>query len=157
MEALFAFLDVIEPWHWWALAAILIGIEMLTPTFYFLWPGIAAALVGLIAYFIPALGADIQILAFAVLTVVCTVMWKRYAPASWSSNEQHPTLNRRADRNIGRQVEAAVDFVGGQGAVMVDDTRWTATSADGSNPKAGDMLMVTGAEGVVLVVGRLAA
>jgi membrane protein implicated in regulation of membrane protease activity len=157
MESLAAMLSELQPWHWWALAAILIGIEILSPTFFFLWPGIAAALVGVIAYFIPTLGGDVQIIIFAVLSVVCTFFWKRYAPASWTSTEQHPTLNRRAESIIGRQVRAAVDFSGGQGAVTVGDTRWSAVSSDGSDPKQGDLLVVLSADGVVLQVGRQAA
>lgn len=157
MDSFLSFLGEIQPWYWWALAAVLIGIEIMSPTFYLLWPGIAAAVVGLIALVIPSLGADIQILLFAVLSVVCTVFWKKYVPKSWSSNEQHPTLNRRAERTIGRHVKAAVDFAGGQGAVLLDDTRWSAVSADGSDPVEGDALVIVGAEGVVLKVGREAA
>ena len=151
---IFAFLGDIQPWYWWALAAILISIEILTPTFYFLWPGIAAVLVGMIAFLIPGLSTDIQILTFAVLAVIATVVWKKYAPSSWTSAEPHPRLNRRAEVNIGRPAKAAVDFAGGQGAVLLDDTRWSATTRDGSNPLQGEMLIVTGADGIVLQVGR---
>ncbi len=157
MESIFPFLGEIPPWYWWALAAALIGIEIMSPTFYFLWPGIAAAIIGVVAFLIPSLGADMQILMFAVLAVVCTVFWKKYTPASWSSSEPHPTLNRRAEQNIGRHVKASVDFSGGQGAVHLDDTRWSAVSADGSNPVAGDSLVIVGADGTVLKVGREAA
>jgi hypothetical protein len=149
-----SFLGEIQPWYWWALAAVLIGIEILSPTFYFLWPGIAAAIVGVIAFIVPSLGAELQLLLFAVLAVVCTIFWKKYAPQSWVSTEPHPTLNRRAEQNIGRHVKASVDFSEGQGAVFLDDTRWNAVSADGSNPSAGDSLVILGADGVVLKVGR---
>ncbi len=132
----------------------MISVEILTPTFYFLWPGIAAVLVGIIAFLIPGLSTDIQILTFAVLAVIATVVWKKYAPSSWTSAEPHPTLNRRAEVNIGRPARAAVDFAGGQGAVLLDDTRWSATTRDGSNPLQGEMLIITGAEGIVLQVGR---
>jgi membrane protein implicated in regulation of membrane protease activity len=157
MENIVSFLGEIQPWYWWALAAVLIGIEIMSPTFFFLWPGIAAAIVGVIAFIIPSLGADIQILMFAVLAVLCTVFWKKYTPASWSSTEPHPTLNRRAEQNIGRHVKAAVNFSGGRGAIHLDDTRWSAVSTDGSDPVEGDALVIVGADGVVLKVGREAA
>ena len=114
-------------------------------------------IVGVIAFIIPSLGADIQILMFAVLAVLCTVFWKKYTPASWSSTEPHPTLNRRAEQNIGRHVKAAVNFSAGRGAVHLDDTRWSAVSTDGSDPVEGDALVIVGADGVVLKVGREAA
>lgn len=157
MENVFSFLGEIQPWYWWALAAVLIAIEILSPTFYFLWPGIAAAVVGLVAFAFPSLGSDVQILMFAVLAVVCTVFWKKYAPESWSTTKPHPTLNRRAEQNIGRHVKAAVNFSSGSGAVYLDDTRWSAVSADGSDPVEGDALVIVGADGAVLKVSREAA
>jgi membrane protein implicated in regulation of membrane protease activity len=151
---MFAFLGEIQPWYWWALAAILLSIEILTPTFYFLWPGLAAILVGLIAFLVPGLGTDVQVLSFAFLAVVLTFGFKRFAPKAWTSAEPHPTLNRRAEGNIGRIGKAALDFAGGQGAVLLDDTRWSAVTQDGSNPVQGELLVIVAADGVVLKVGR---
>lgn len=146
--------DVVQPWHWWALAALLIAIEVATPTFYFLWPGFAAALVGLWLYAEPALGVDYQIILFAILSVLSTVLWKRYAPKSWLSTEPHPTLNRRASQYAGRRAKAAEDFSAGRGAVFIDDTRWSAMTIDGSDPITGEMVTVIGADGTILRVSR---
>jgi len=151
---MFAFLGEIQPWYWWALAAILLSVEILTPTFYFLWPGLAAILVGLVAFLVPGLGTDVQIISFAVLSVVLTFGFKKFAPTSWTSAEPHPTLNRRAEGNVGRIGKAALDFAGGQGAVLLDDTRWSAVTQDGSNPVQGELLVIVAADGVILKVGR---
>jgi inner membrane protein len=146
--------DVVQPWHWWALAAILIAVEVATPTFYFLWPGVAAALVGAILYADPSLSVDSQIILFSVLAVISTVAWKRYAPKSWFTTEPHPTLNRRATQYAGRRAKAAVDFSAGRGAVLVDDTRWSAVTIDGSDPLSGETVTVIGADGTILRVSR---
>ena len=37
------FLDTIEFWHWWVLAALLVVIEVFAPSTVFLWPGVAAS------------------------------------------------------------------------------------------------------------------
>lgn len=146
----------IQVWHWWALGATLIAIEIMSPTFYFLWPGIAAVVVGLILFFIPTLDVNAQLLLFGLLAVVCTMLWKRYAPSSWTTTEPHPNLNRRATQYAGRQARVAVDFSGGRGAILIDDTRWSAMTKDGSDPAAGQSVLVVGADGPVLTVTQIA-
>ncbi|HLF58579.1 MAG TPA: NfeD family protein [Alphaproteobacteria bacterium] len=154
MDDLLYLLGDVRPWHWWALAAILIAVEIMSPAFYFLWPGIAAALVGVLLLIFPGMSPSAQILVFSVCAVAATVAWKRLAPKAWSPTEPHPTLNRRAAQYEGHKARAAVDFSGGEGAVIVGDTRWSAATEDGSNPVAGEMLVVTGAEGIVLKVRK---
>jgi membrane protein implicated in regulation of membrane protease activity len=148
-------LNNLEPWHWWALGALLIVVEMLTPTFYFLWPGISAVVVGLILILVPNLSPEGQIFLFGLLAVVSTVVWKRYAPRDWLSTEPHPTLNARAAQYVGRRGRAG-DFSAGRGAVYVDDTRWAAESVDGSDPLNGEMVTIVGTDGSVLKVAKAA-
>lgn len=155
MDELLARLGDLQPWHWLALGAILVGIEIISPTFYFLWPGLAAGVVGITVYLIPTLSPQNQIILFAVLAVVTTVAWKRFAPASWTSAEPHPTLNRpRTSQYLGRRARAAEGFSGGRGAVFIDDTRWSAATDDGSDPVPGEMVTVTGSDGSILKIAR---
>ena len=42
--------DHLQFWHWFILAAIFAGIEMLTPGFFFIWLGGAALIVGRILH-----------------------------------------------------------------------------------------------------------
>lgn len=149
------FLNSIEPWHWWTLGAILIAIEIASTTFYLLWPGIAAILVGVLEYFYPSLDGRLAIFLFAILAVAATVIWKR-SPWGRHDHTPHATLNAaRGEQYRGRIVSAAEDFSGGHGAVLVDDTRWRAVTIDGSSPNLGDAMVVVDADGVTLKV-RLA-
>jgi hypothetical protein len=152
MEQYLSLFADVRPWHWWALAAVLIAVEIMSTTFYFLWPGVAAGLVGMLLLFVPSLGVNAQILLFGVLAVVSTIAWKRYAPADLSSAEPHPTLNRRAAQYEGRRARVAANFSGGRGAILLDDTRWSAMTEDGSDPAVGETVTVTGADGSVLTV-----
>ena len=157
MDGLFAALGDIQPWHWLALGAILVGIEIISPTFYFLWPGLAAGVVGITLYFLPSLSPQNQIILFAVLSVVATVAWKRFAPPRWTSAEPHPTLNRpRTAQYVGRRARVAESFIGGRGAVLIDDTRWSAMTDDGSDALLGELVTVIGSEDLVLKVARKA-
>jgi hypothetical protein len=64
-------------WHWLVLGMVLIGIEMLTPTFFLLWFGLGALLVGaLVALF--SLGFAAQVLGWAVSSLVMTGVWLKF-------------------------------------------------------------------------------
>jgi len=157
MDSFFALFMGPQPWHWLALGAILVGLEIISTTFYFLWPGIAAGIIGVLLYFFPDLSFELQIILFAVMAVVSTVVWKRYAPTSWTSTEPHPTLNRRTAQYEGRRARVSANFTGGRGAVQLDDTRWSAKTEDGSDPELGETVTVVGSDGTVLLVTRRSA
>lgn len=151
MHAITIFLNEQPAWHWWALGAILLAIEIASATQYLLWPGLAALAVGVLKFLDPSLDGRLAVFLFAVIAVGATAAWKRSA---WGRAERdtHATLNDRSAQYIGRVVKAEENFVNGRGAVRIDDTRWNATVVDGSSPMKGDMLRVSAADGADLKV-----
>lgn len=150
MDGIGAFVNSLQPWHWWSLGAILIALEIATTTFYLLWPGIAALLVGVIVYFYPGLGGNGAVGLFALLAVLSTLAWKR---SRWGHVQASHTLN--AGRGLsyrGRKVIALDNFTAHGGAVLVDDTRWAAIAVDGSAPRKGETLEVVDADGTTLKI-----
>ncbi|MGB5569774.1 MAG: NfeD family protein, partial [Sedimenticolaceae bacterium] len=84
-------------WHWWILALALIIAETLLPGTFFLWMGVSALVLGGLAWLIPTMGWEIQLMLFAVLSLVSIVgwrMWQRKNP----DESDHPMLNRRAEQ-----------------------------------------------------------
>jgi len=75
-------------WVWWVLAAVLVGAELLTGTFYLLAIGIATALGGAAAF----AGADapIQFVVAGVLGVVLTIVAHRLRLARATPPAQPP-------------------------------------------------------------------
>jgi membrane protein implicated in regulation of membrane protease activity len=62
---------ILNHWHWWALASLLIIGELLAPCLYMAM-GIAAMLVGLVVRFMPDLGGQWQLGLFIVLCLIST-------------------------------------------------------------------------------------
>jgi membrane protein implicated in regulation of membrane protease activity len=147
-EFLQAVLDI-GPYHWLALAALLIAIEMVMPTQYLMWPALAAAFVGLIGFLvdIPVVG---EVTVFSVLAVGLTVVSHRLFPPERSDAARW--LNQRTDQLVGQTAIVAGDFRGGAGGVMLGDTRWAARSVDGSDLIDGTRVIVAHAESTLLVV-----
>jgi|SRR3569832_968177 len=151
MEDLTVFLNSVHAWHWWALGAILLAIEIASTTQYLLWPGIAALLIGVLKFMVPPMDGRLAVFLFAIVSVVATILWKK---SSWGRAERttHSTLNERSAQYVGRIVKCEENFVNGRGPVRVDDTRWVASVVDGSAPAKGDMLTIESADGAELKV-----
>ena len=103
-----SWLDGTQFWHWWILAAIFAGIEILAPGVFFIWLGAAAAVTGVIAFVIPSLGWEIEALLFAVLAVLSIVGWRSYQKKT-AKNEvpSHPQPPRRTDDRPHRRPQRA--------------------------------------------------
>lgn len=151
MQAVTDFLNNQPAWHWWALGALLLALEIASTTQYLLWPGIAAVLVGVLKFAVPSLDGRFAVFLFAVVAVAATILWKR-SSLGRADRDTHHHLNDRSAQYAGRRVVALGDFDGDHGAVVVDDSRWRAVTLDGTSPRKGDALIVTGADGATLKV-----
>ena len=135
-------------WHWWILALALIIAETLLPGTFFLWMGISALVLGLVAWLIPVMGWEMQLMLFAVLSLVSIVGWRQWQRRHPDESD-HPTLNRRGEQYIGQVFVLDTAIANGFGKVRVGDTHWRVTGVDAP---AGMRVRVTDVDGVVLVV-----
>ncbi|MGD8958024.1 MAG: NfeD family protein, partial [Chromatiaceae bacterium] len=135
-------------WHWWILGLALIIAETVLPGTYFLWMGVSAVALGVLAWLFPAMSWEIQLMLFALLSLASIVGWRLWQRRHPEESDQ-PMLNRRAEQYIGRVfvLEAAIE--NGFGRVRVADSLWRVKGADAP---AGTRVRVTAADGIVLVV-----
>ena len=135
-------------WHWWILALALIIAETFLPGTFFLWMGVSALVLGVIAWLIPAMGWEIQMMLFAVLSLVSIVGWRMWQRKHPDETDQ-PSLNRRGEQYIDRVFTLETAIENGFGKVRVGDTLWR---VKGGDLAAGTKVRVTAADGIVLVV-----
>ncbi|MCB1774484.1 MAG: NfeD family protein [Gammaproteobacteria bacterium] len=135
-------------WHWWILALALIILETVLPGTFFLWMGISALLLGVIVWLASSMGWEMQLMLFAVLSLVSIVGWRTWQRRHPDESD-HPTLNRRAEQYIGRVFTLETPIENGFGKVRVGDSLWR---VQGSDMPAGRPVRVTAVDGVVLVV-----
>jgi membrane protein implicated in regulation of membrane protease activity len=143
-------------WSWLVLGLALVIAEVAAPTFWLLWPGLSAIVVGLIATVTGPFDWRIEGLLFAVMSIAFTVAGRRFLAVRKKSPSDAPLLNRRAEQYRGRIVPVAEDFVAGRGRVRVDDTLWSAHAMGEANPVAGETVEVVGVNGTVLRVKAVA-
>jgi membrane protein implicated in regulation of membrane protease activity len=144
------FFDQLQFWHWFILAAVFAGIEMLTPGFFFIWLGGAALVLGLVALVIPAMSWEVQLILFAALSGLSVLGWYKFGRKLTVATDD-ANLNRRGDSLIGRTGQLSEPIVNGRGRVKIDDSVW---SAEGEDAPDGAKVLVTGVRGAVLTVER---
>lgn len=135
-------------WHWFLLGLVLLILEIFAPGVFFLWIGLAAGVVGLWLLAQPELSWQLQLLAFAVLSLVSAVAGRWWLTRHPIATDE-PHLNRRGEQYIGRVFTLDQAVVNGIGKLRVDDTTWKVAGPDCA---AGTRLRVTGVDGVVLRV-----
>ena len=143
-------LDEIVFWHWWIIAGLLLILELILPSFFFLWLGIAAAATGFVLLVLPSMPMEVQLVIFSVATVIAVLAWRKYRETRPVESDQ-PNLNRRGQQYVGRVFTLDRPIENGVGKVEVDDSTWR---VKGPDLPAGTHVKVTGVDGVVFVVAR---
>jgi len=137
-------------WNWFILGAILLLLELFAPGAFMLWLGLAALAVGLISLVVDW-SWQAQLVAFAVLSLALTPVWRRYAPKVERPSDS-PLLNRRSESYVGRSFTLENPIIDGVGRVRIDDTIWRVTGPDSP---AGSQVRIVRAEGANLFVERV--
>lgn len=148
---IFPFLEGISPWWWIAFAVALGAVEMATMSFFLIWPGLAALLIGGILAVAPDLSSNLQVALFAILSVVLTFAGRSFMHRYGDKDSESGTLNSRANLMIGRHAEV-LDFTGPEGNVSIDGIRWRALWEKGLAAEIGATVEISGAEGMTLLV-----
>ena len=120
---------IVDFWHWWILGVGLIIIEILLPTFFALWMGIAAFITGLFLLLFPDLSWQYQLLIFALLSIVSILVWRQYYRDHPVLSDQ-PNLNKRGEQYIGRIITLQTPIVDGVGKIKLDDSTWKIQGVD---------------------------
>ena len=141
-----AFLEGLAFWHWLVLGVVLATIEVFAPGAFFLWLGISAGIVGSVLWVFPGISWELQLLFFAILSIVSVVVARRYLTAHPLETDL-PNLNRRGQQYVGRNFTLTEPVINGRGKIQVDDSTWKITCED---CEAGTKVIIDGVDGVVL-------
>lgn len=120
------------PWSWWLLGLLLLAAELLLPGVFLVWIGIGAIATGVLSLLLweTALwGWQIQLLVFAALAVVATLLGRRLLSKSDQVTDE-PLLNQRGASLIGRTATLQEPIAEGRGRIRLDDTHWPVLGPD---------------------------
>jgi membrane protein implicated in regulation of membrane protease activity len=115
-------------WHWWALSLIFLVIEVLVPSFFFLWLAAAGFITGAVVWLF-LITFNAQLFVFSVLSIAAIGLWKIVGYKKLQKTD-HPLLNKRGQQYIGRTFNLYEAIENGQGKIKVDDSIWTVHGED---------------------------
>jgi membrane protein implicated in regulation of membrane protease activity len=150
MTDLTLFHDLHSFWLWIALGAGLLAIEAVTGSGWLLWPAASAAVVALLARF-AGLSLEAAVLTFAVLTIVTTLLARRFLPHSLFHRGSRD-INDNVARLLGHHGRAVAAFKNRAGRVFIDGKEWAAELDEDEVLEAGAQVEVTGVAGAALKV-----
>lgn len=143
-------ISALGPWTWFVLGLLLLGLEIVAPGSIFLWFGLSALAVGVVALiFDPSW--QVLVSLFLVLSIVSLLAGRRMM-RKLASETGDPGLNQRGSRYIGREFTLQKPLSEGAGNLSIDDTIWRITGPD---LPAGTKVRVDAIDGARLVVSQV--
>ncbi|HXQ10795.1 MAG TPA: NfeD family protein [Caulobacteraceae bacterium] len=132
-------------WVWLAIGAVFLALEVPTASGYLLWPAASAGAVAVLTLWL-VLPPGYQLIAFAVLTIISTIVGRRLMPRHAAADG--PDISNRASGLAGRFGQAVAPFAAGQGRVFVDGAEWMAELEPGqAPPEPGARIEVVSVQG----------
>lgn len=127
-----AIVTELGPWSWWVVGLLLLGAELIMPGVFLVWIGLGAIVTGTISLAVwgaPYWGWQIQLLVFAALAIVATLLGRRFLSGSRDETDE-PLLNQRGASLVGRTATLKDPITEGRGRIHLDGTYWPVTGPD---------------------------
>lgn len=144
------------PWHWIVFGIALAISEIFLATFFVLWFGAAAVLVGILLFVLPDLSLSAQILSWTVLSTVLAFGWFKYLKPL-SVDRTKAGLSKEAIMGeVGQVLVVPTDDKRGKlrfPAPILGDDEWLILSRDAL--AIGDRVSVVDVSGNSLIVEKL--
>ena len=140
-------------WSWTVLGLVLLIVEIVATSTFFLWFGVAALIVGLLTFALDGSAIwslQAQLIAFVVLSVVAVVMGRKFVTRRDSPEHDPTLLNRRAKQLIGREAVLVEPIAQGVGRIKIGDSIWRVKGSD--TPDGAKVVVVGEEDGTVLLV-----
>lgn len=64
-------------WHWFVFGVALVVLEIVVPSFFMLWLGVSAGVVGLVVLLFDV-SFTVQLLLWAILSITCLLTWFKF-------------------------------------------------------------------------------
>ena len=129
---------------WWILAAVLVGVELTSGTFYLLVYGLAAAAAGIAAWL--GAGLFMQLLTAGVIAALGTLALRH-----WKRSTTHPESSVQ-DMDIGQVVQVE-SWRAGRGQVKYRGALWDA-EAESADVDSARPLVIRAIKGNTLFLGN---
>ncbi len=140
-------------WSWTVFGLVLLIVEIVAVSTFFLWFGLAALIVGMATFAFDGAvfwSLQAQLISFVMLSVLMVVLGRRFVSRREVPENDTTLLNRRAQQLIGREAVLVGPIAQGVGRVKIGDSVWRVKGAD--TPDGAKVVVVGEENGTVLLV-----
>ncbi len=137
--------------NWLIVAIIFFIIEVASFTLLFLWLGIAALLVSVIALIVPDISFTNQLFCFAITATLAVISWVLFFKSK-QKRIGDKRMNNRAERYVGYSVALIEPVSNGYSKVKIEDSLWKVRCS--AEADKGDMVTIIGTDGTVLIADK---
>jgi len=146
----------IEWWYWMLAGFVLIGLELVIPSFTIIWFGLGALLVGVLVVMVPSLPDWLQVLLWALASIIFTVAWFKYLKPK--GDRTHAGLSKEGIVGESGIIIRGTSDSFGKGTVrfrisILGADEWTCFAEE--SLKVGDTVQVEDIEGQILKVRKV--
>ncbi len=147
-------ISFLSDWGWVICGILMMMAEFAIPGIFMIWIGIGAVLTGIICMFLPDLSVSVQLLIFAVFSMISVFLgWFIYGRVfGKSQKEEYSDLNQGTKEFIGKKYPLISDVKNGQAQIKIGDSVWPVRTEE--NMRTGEMVTVSKVDGMVLYVSK---
>lgn len=141
-----------ETWEWWAISGLaMLVLEVFAPGAIFLWPGLAAMLIAILAVTLEPVW-QVNVVVFSVLSFVFAYLG-RGAYLRFREQHDHHDLNKKQHQLVGKLCTVAETTNYESGRVKLNDGSWLSRcDPEYGELSPGSMVEVISVEGTTLIV-----
>lgn len=141
-------------WIWFALAVILLIVEIVTVQLVCIWVCLAAFVTALVTAIFPTMGIVWQIVIFVLLSAVLLAATRRVAKKMVENKKINQATN--LDINTGKEAVTIeeINNLAETGAIKIGGLVWSARSIDGAVIPAGEIVIFDNVQGNKAFVRR---
>lgn len=85
-------------WYWLIIGVLLLGLELFFPSFPMIWFGLGGMLTAFIMLLIPTIPSLVQAAVWAALSMIFTILWRKYLRPAKEQKLRHRNIVRREQR-----------------------------------------------------------
>jgi membrane protein implicated in regulation of membrane protease activity len=146
----------LEYWHWVVFGVLLVLGEIALTTFFILWFGVAAIIVGAILFFAPDLSLSWQIFLWTLLSSLLALLWFKYLKPLSIDRTKAGLSREMIVGEVGQVISVPRNERRGRmrfPAPVLGSDEWEIISSDGLNE--GDRVRVKDVSGNTLLVEKV--
>lgn len=146
------FVHDLTVWNWLIFGIMFLALELIWARGYCFWYAIFAGLVGFLQKVLPGFEGYAQVITFAILALLSTILWYRALQIGARLNRPGMENYNIAKTCMGKTFTLQKNMRKRKGKIQLEGRIWMLRAKE--NLKKGTEVKVTGHDGVILIVKR---